>query len=182
MLHALVFVLVMQPVSVVHAAELHTDNAGGSNDWVPPVVGATHSDVLEPFVPPEMPWSSAHRGLDIRATSKQIVSPADGEVTFIGTVVNRPVITLRHANGLLSSFEAVESSLEVGDVVAQGDVIGVIAAETTHCDVPCVHWGVRQPDAWQIGSAVRDRYIDPAFLLGWTEPSILWPLHSDPAS
>src|SRR5690625_4831540 len=87
MLHALVFVLVMQPGSVVHAAELHTDNAGGSNDWVPPVVGATHSDVLEPFVPPEMPWSSAHRVLAIRATSQQIVSPAGGEVTVRGTTI-----------------------------------------------------------------------------------------------
>src|SRR5690625_8045842 len=75
MLHALVFVLVMQPGSVVHAAELHTDNAGGSNDWVPLVVGATLSDELEPFVLPELPCSSALRGLYIRATRTPIVSP-----------------------------------------------------------------------------------------------------------
>src|SRR5699024_5993236 len=72
------------------------------------------------------------------------------------------------------------SELEVGDKVAAGQTIGSISDDASHCDAQCVHWGVRMPDAWKIGSTLRDLYIDPAFLLGWSEPSILWPVHSDP--
>jgi len=153
-----------------------------SASWVPPIPEASEADVLQPFIPPEMPWSAAHRGIDIRATANQVVAPHAGEVTFVGVVVDRPVVTIRHPNGLLSSFEPVESDLAVGDAVSRGATIGHISADAQHCEVGCVHWGVRKPDAWHIGSTVRDLYIDPAFLLGWTEPSILWPVHSDPAN
>lgn len=180
-MHALLFALVMSPGHVAHAVESVEVRSSSADRWAPPISGATETDVLNPFIPPEMPWSSAHRGIDFRATAEQIVSPAAGEVTFVGTVVDRPVLTIRHPNGLLSSFEPVESDLQIGSTVARGDVIGTISSEARHCDVSCVHWGVRQPDAWHIGSTVRDLYIDPAILLGWAEPSILWPLRSDPA-
>lgn len=128
-----------------------------------------------------MPWSSAHRGIDIRSEDQQIVAPASGEIMFVGFVVDRPVLTIKHANGLLSSFEPVESELAVGTHVSQGEVIGSLADDVQHCQQPCVHWGVRQPDGWQVGTTRRDLYLDPGFLLGWTEPSVLWPVYSDPA-
>lgn len=180
--HALLFALVMNPGTVAHSVENVGVRSTHADGWTSPVPNATEADVLNPFIPPAMPWSSAHRGIDIKTPSDHVVSPADGEVTFVGTVVDRPVLTLRHPNGLLSSFEPVESDLEVGTTVAQGDILGTISAESRHCEISCVHWGVRQPDAWHIGSTVRDLYIDPAFLLGWTEPSILWPLQSEPVS
>lgn len=148
--------------------------------WVPPLSDAVASDVINPFVAPEQPWSAAHRGVDLLTDETQVVAPAPGEVTFIGRVVDRHVVTIRHSNGLLSSFEPVESDLTVGQTVAQGDPLGDITKEHNHCGEGCLHWGVRKPDAWHIGSTVRDLYLDPAFLLGWTEPSVLWPIHSEP--
>lgn len=178
--NALLFALIMTPASVAHSVENAGVHSTTPDSWTPPIPDATEANVLHPFIPPAMPWSAAHRGIDIQAAGEQVVAPAGGEVMFVGTVVDRPVLTLRHPNGLLSSFEPVESELQVGNTVTQGEVIGTISGEISHCEVLCVHWGVRKPDAWQIGSTTRDLYIDPAFLLGWTEPSVLWPLHSDP--
>lgn len=180
--HAMLFALFWNPVPQAHAVEVGVIPPNDMTSWRPPVASAGSEDLLRPFVAPEMPWSAAHRGIDIRASTAEVIAPAAGEVTFVGRVVDREVVTIRHANGLLSSFEPVESDLEIGAVVAAGDPVGTITAESSHCEVQCVHWGVRVPDGWQIGSSVRDLYIDPGFLLGWTEPSILWPVHSDPAS
>jgi murein DD-endopeptidase MepM/ murein hydrolase activator NlpD len=175
-MHAIAMVL----LGPVNASGADPVSASTQESWVPPLAGATQAEIVRPFIAPQAPWSAAHRGVDIQATSDQVVAPAEGEVTFVGTVVDRPVLTIRHSNGLLSSFEPVESDLELGDRVEQGDVVGTLSPEADHCPVACVHWGVRKPDAWAIGSTVRDLYLDPGFLLGWTEPSVLWPIHSDP--
>jgi len=177
-LHALLCVVFLSSDSLAHSAG--GIEASRADDWVAPVAGATQSDVLQSFIPPQLPWSSAHRGIDLRAATGQVLAPAAGEVTFVGNVVDRPVITIRHSNGLLSSFEPVESEHRVGDVLEQGDEVGAISDAVSHCASPCIHWGVREPDAWHIGSSVRDLYIDPAFLLGWTEPSVLWPIDTNP--
>lgn len=178
LLHALIFGLWWSPDAAASPNEMTMTSM--SDRWVPPIVDASEGDIVKSFIPPQMPWSAAHRGIDIRAPTAQVVAPAAGEVTFVGTVVDRPVLTIRHPNGLLSSFEPVESDLEVGDTVSQGQPVGEISDGTSHCDLRCVHWGVRKPDAWRIGSTTRDLYIDPAFILGWTEPSVLWPLQTDP--
>lgn len=182
MLQALLLGLFFQPIPAANASGIHTDASHTTGAWVPPVEGADESAVQEAFIPPSMPWSAAHRGIDIAAPTAEVVAPGGGEVTFVGVVVDRPVISIRHDNGLISSLEPIESDLAVGDPVSQGQVVGNISANQQHCDNQCVHWGVRKPDAWQIGSTLRDLYIDPAFLLGWSEPSILWPVHSDPPS
>lgn len=181
-LQALLLALVFQPAPAATASVAPAAALTREQDWAPPVADATEADVLKAFLPPEMPWSAAHRGIDIRAQQSDVVAPAGGEIHFVGDVVDRPVLSIRHDNGLISSFEPVESELEVGDAVTQGQIIGSISDEAGHCDTQCVHWGVRKPDAWHIGSTVRDLYIDPAFLLGWSDPSILWPVHSDPVA
>lgn len=178
----LLAVLILYPIPAASATNVTIHASQHSDIWAPPVAGADQSDVLAAFIPPAMPWSAAHRGIDLAAPSTEVLAPGRGEVTFVGVVVDRQVISIRHNNGLISSLEPVESNLNVGDAVSQGEVIGKVSAESSHCDTPCVHWGVRKPDAWHIGSTQRDLYIDPAFLLGWTEPSILWPVHSDPIS
>lgn len=162
------------------AATMGPDATPHAGMWVPPIEAAHETDVLTPFVPPDMPWSSAHRGIDVATSSTKVFAPAGGEVTFVGVVVDRPVISIRHNNGFVSSLEPVTSDLAIGDSVSQGQNVGELADESPHCATQCVHWGVRKPDAWQVGSTTRDLYIDPAFLLGWTEPSVLWPVHSAP--
>ena len=74
------------------------------------------------FDPPDRPWLSGHRGVDLRAASDgaPVTAPAAGTVSFVGVVVDRPVLTIDHGDGLRSSFEPVDSDLRPGDAVARG--------------------------------------------------------------
>jgi murein DD-endopeptidase MepM/ murein hydrolase activator NlpD len=111
---------------------------------------------------------SGHRGVDLKAASDgaPVTSPESGTVSFVGVVVDRPVITIDHGNGLRSSFEPVRSSLAKGDAVAAGDVLGAVV--TGHCGAtPCVHWGVRR----------GDEYLNPLEFVLDLRPSILLPLY-----
>ncbi|WP_258805394.1 M23 family metallopeptidase [Pseudarthrobacter sp. NS4] len=127
--------------------------------------------VLLDFHPPPKPWLSGHRGVDLAAThhGAPVTSPAPGTVSFVGVVVDRPVITINHGNGLRSSFEPVESTLAVGSMVAAGQDIGT--ALPGHCGVSaCIHWGVRR----------GDDYVNPLQFVMDLRPSILLPLGGPP--
>ena len=65
--------------------------------------------MLRAFDPPAKPWLSGHRGVDLQAAhdGAPVTSPAAGTVSFVGVVVDRPVITIDHGDGLRSSFEPV---------------------------------------------------------------------------
>ena len=60
--------------------------------------------------------------MDLAAASDggPVTSPESGTVSFVGVVVDRPVITIDHGNGLRSSFEPVRSTLTGGAVRGQG--------------------------------------------------------------
>lgn len=123
--------------------------------------------VLRAFDPPAKPWLSGHRGVDLRAAhdGAAVTSPAAGTVSFVGIVVDRPVITIDHGNGLKSSFEPVESGLLRGAAVATGDVVG--SSQAGHCGPdPCVHWGVRR----------GGEYLNPLAFVMDLRPSVLLPL------
>ena len=133
--------------------------------WSWPV--APKPTVLGAFDPPDKPWMSGHRGVDLQTPGNgaAVTAPESGTVSFVGVVVDRPVITIDHGNGLRSSFEPVESSLARGAVVVRGDVIGTVLPG--HCNtLPCVHWGVRR----------GDEYINPLSLVTDLRPSVLLPL------
>lgn len=122
--------------------------------------------VLRAFDPPDKPWMSGHRGVDLQAAGDgaPVTSPESGTVSFVGVVVDRPVITIDHGGGLRSSFEPVQSSLSAGAVVAKGDVIGTVLRG--HCAaMPCVHWGVRR----------GEDYVNPLSFVTDLRPSILLP-------
>ena len=122
--------------------------------------------VVRAFDPPAKPWLSGHRGVDLRAAhdGAPVTSPAAGTVTFAGVVVDRPVITVDHGNGLRSSFEAVRSDLQPGTAVAEGGVLGWI--QPGHCGPgPCVHWGVRR----------GEEYLNPLGFVTDLRPSVLLP-------
>lgn len=126
--------------------------------------------VLRAFDPPDKPWMSGHRGVDLEAMDDgvPVTSPESGTVSFVGTVVDRPVITIDHGGGVRSSFEPVQSSLTAGTPVAKGQIIG--ALQPGHCgSLACVHWGVRRGDA----------YVNPLEFVTDLRPSILLPVILD---
>ena len=82
---------------------------------------------------------------------------------FVGFVVDRPVLSIEHAGGLLSSYEPVTSSLSKGDPVARGQPIGELLPG--HCARPCLHFGVR----------LAGDYVSPLLLLGGVPRAVLLP-------
>ena len=100
--------------AVTAASSLSSDREVAAGRWSWPL--SPRPAVLRAFDPPAKPWLSGHRGVDLRAAhdGARVTSPAAGTVTFVGVVVNRPVITVDHGNGLRSSFEAVRSDLTPG--------------------------------------------------------------------
>jgi len=134
--------------------------------WSWPVSGA-HA-LARPYVAPAGPYGAGHRGIDIRAplgadVGAPVLAPADGVVHFAGFVVNRPVLSIQHADGVLSSYEPVETTLVVGDRVTRGQVIGTLLPG--HCTAPCLHLGVR----------VDGEYVNPLLFLGGVGWSVLYP-------
>lgn len=148
------------------AGDIGPDVAAPSWQW--PL--APRPRVLRAFDPPPKPWLSGHRGVDLGAADgAAVTSPAAGTVSFVGVVVDRPVITIDHGNGLRSSFEPVASTLAAGAAVGAGQVVGT--ALPGHCGTAaCIHWGVRRGDA----------YVNPLQFVTDMRPSILLPLGGPP--
>jgi murein DD-endopeptidase MepM/ murein hydrolase activator NlpD len=175
---ALLAALLLLPASLAPAGEVLAFGALPSTAAVSPAAAVAapswqwpltpRPGVLRNFDPPPKPWLSGHRGVDLGAASDgvQVSSPAAGTVSFAGVVVDRPVITIDHGNGLRSSFEPVESTLTAGTVVAAGQPIGTLLPG--HCAAAsCVHWGVRR----------GDDYVNPLQFVMDLRPSILLPLN-----
>ncbi len=144
------------------ASALAPPGAAGSWSW--PL--DPRPAVLRPFDPPPRPWLSGHRGVDLAAApgGALLAAPAAATVSFVGVVVDRPVITIDHGNGLRSSFEPVESQLTTGASVPEGGGLGKVLPG--HCGpVPCIHWGVRR----------GDEYLNPLAFVMDLRPSILLP-------
>jgi murein DD-endopeptidase MepM/ murein hydrolase activator NlpD len=109
--------------------------------------------------------TAGQRGIDIRASpAAEVRAPADGVVHFAGVVVDRPVLSIDHGGGVLSSYEPVETTLHKGDVVRRGQVIGTLAAG--HCaSRACLHFGVR----------IAGEYVSPLLFLGGQPRAVLLP-------
>ena len=123
-------------------------------------------DVLRRFDLPH-PYAAGHRGIDLATSAgSPVLSPDDGVVHFAGVVVDRPVLSVRHQSGLISSFEPVEASVAAGDAVRRGEVIGTVSVAVTHAPNGGLHLGARLDGA----------YVDPLALLGAIPKAVLLPL------
>jgi len=118
--------------------------------------------VIRPFIAPPVKWGAGHRGIDL-ATGTTLHAPADGVVRFAGTVVDRGVLSIDHGDGIVSSYEPVQSLVAAGDAVTAGEPIARI--EPGHCAALCVHMGVR----------VDGDYANPLRWLGGVPRSVLLP-------
>lgn len=140
--------------------------AGTAGFWAWPI--AAPHPVVRPFVAPATPYAAGHRGIDIRSPGPEVFSPAAGVVSFAGVVVDRPVLSIRHPGGVVSSYEPVETTLVAGDAVSSGQLVGTLLPG--HCASLCLHFGVR----------VDGQYVSPLTFLGGIPRSILLPTRGGP--
>ena len=114
-------------------------------------------DVVRAFDPPDDPWGSGHRGVDLAASVGTLVRAAmAGRVTYAGMLAGRGVVVVDHGS-TRTTYEPVSATVRRGDVVARGQPIGTLQLAGSHClPVACLHWG------WLRG----DTYLDPLLLVG----------------
>lgn len=129
--------------------------------------------VVRGYEAPPSPYAAGHRGIDLAARpGATVTAPSDSTVHFVGVVVDRPVLTLDHGSGVLSSYEPlVADGLAVGAPVARGTVLGVVG-EGAHCSGVCLHVGVR----------VDGEYVSPLPFFERLPRSVLLPLHAGVAA
>ncbi|WP_245851091.1 murein hydrolase activator EnvC family protein [Brachybacterium vulturis] len=126
--------------------------------------------VISPFQAPEHRYGPGHRGIDIAvpAEGAEVRAVAAGTVRFSGVVAGRGVVSVTHADGLISTYEPVHGVLEEGASVEAGEVLGTLAdaSGSSHCPgSTCLHLGARRGTG----------YLDPLLLLGAHGPSVLLP-------
>src|SRR5690606_30042213 len=81
---------------------------------------------------------------------------------FAGPVAGRPVLSIEHSGGLVSSFEPVEPLVATGDAVERGQQIGVL--QPGHV---AGQWRLH------LGARLHGEYVDPLTLLGVERPVLL---------
>lgn len=146
--------------AVVHVPE-RPHPEGASTAWVWPV----ESPVIErAFEAPAHAYGPGHRGLDVSAGSVHLRAPADGVIAFKGAVAGRGVLTIDHGEGLVTTLEPIDATLNAGDRVRRGAAVGTISVGG-HTASGTVHFGVRRDG----------EYINPLLLLGGVPRAVLLP-------
>ena len=134
-------------------------------------------DVVRHFEPPPSPYAAGHRGVDLAgAPGQAVLASLAGTVGFAGSIGGKPVVTVLHG-GRRTTYEPVVASVEHGQVVAAGDVLGRLAVADSHCfPAACLHWGLVEGD----GDART--YLDPLSLVGGGPVRLLPLWRDDPAT
>jgi hypothetical protein len=130
--------------------------------YAPPV----DAPVADAFRPPPHPFGAGNRGLEYdTAPGDAVVASAAGDVVFAGPVGGALHVTLRHDDGLRTSYSFL-AGVEVGRGVRveRGDRLGTAGER--------LHFGVRAGDA----------YLDPASLFDATATVVLLPLEVPPGT
>lgn len=138
------------------------DGTTGHPRWAWPT--STHQ-VVAAFVAPVDRYGPGHRGIDVSAVPGSVVrAPAGGVVAFAGMVAGRPLVTIDHGGGLVSTLEPALSTAVAGEPVEAGDAVGTVATGG-HAPAGTVHFGVRRDG----------EYINPLLLLGGIRHAVLLP-------
>jgi murein DD-endopeptidase MepM/ murein hydrolase activator NlpD len=156
---AMALMLLWAPAAAARSAEVRP---GFTLPVQPPAV------VLTPFDPPDRPYGSGHRGVDLAAPAGTAIrAAAAGTVVFAGQLAGRGVVSVQHRDGIRTTYEPVQPVVSSGDDVVAGQLLARLDAGHPSCaPAACLHWGAR------IGP---DDYLDPMLLLnGWPVRLLPW--------
>lgn len=122
--------------------------------WEWPLTGP--HQVGRPFAPPASTYGAGHRGADLpSAEGAPVRAAAAGRITYAGLLAGRGVVVVTHG-ALRTTYEPVVASVQVGQSVALGEVLGRLSAGHAGCPVAaCLHWGLRR----------GEQYLDPVRLV-----------------
>ncbi|MEG8281038.1 murein hydrolase activator EnvC family protein [Streptomyces sp. AHA2] len=170
--------------AAVPTTEPAPDRTGPAGDGAVPALGrvwpvGARPPVLRGWEPPATVYAAGHRGVDLTAPpGAPVRAVAAGTVSFAGRVAGKGVVSVELTGTgdppLRTTYEPVTASVEEGEEVAAGQVIGRVTATGSHCPATCVHWGLRRGET----------YLDPLSLLPpWllrAGPSRLLPVPQSP--
>lgn len=147
-------------------------NAYGSNrtsncsavHWDLPINSFNNPKIVNSFDNAIDQYSAGHRGVDLNADIGQnILAPDDGIILYKGIIADKPYFTFEtrgYGNiHLKNTFEPAKTSLNIGDKVQKGQIIGTVESydepkEKVYC-LNCLHWGlIKEPYNNRL-------YIDP---------------------
>lgn len=160
--------IVMLVIAVGTPTGAHATNAGPAPvesshpDWDWPVDGPRQIETA--YSAPAHDFAAGHRGVDVGPGSGIVRAPDDGVVAFRGTVVDRPLLTIEHPGGYVSTFEPLLSELDPGDTVSRGDPLGTVG-RGGHASPGTLHLGVRLDGV----------YLNPLLLFGPVARAVLLP-------
>lgn len=122
----------------------------------PPYVQPVDAPVVDPFRPPASQFGPGNRGLEYGTPpGTEVRATADGVVTFAGTVASTRHVTVRHDDGLRTTYSFLDRvDVVMGQRVEQGHVLGTTVGH--------LHLGARAGDA----------YLDPASLFASGPPRV----------
>lgn len=114
--------------------------------------------VVRGYDPPDSPYGSGHRGIDIAAEIGSVVlAPDAGVVTFAGKVGGRLFLTIDHGGGVTSTCSWLTSVLvRRNDRVTRNQPVATTGWGHADLTVSHLHFGVRLDGA----------YVDPLTYLG----------------
>jgi murein DD-endopeptidase MepM/ murein hydrolase activator NlpD len=147
-----------------------------TNNWNPPL--DTPIRLVNQYRQPNSDYSAGHRGVDYLVEAGQpILAPADGQVWYVGKIVDRPVLSVLHPGGYLTEYEPACTDLKKGEIVFAGQQIGMVCAADAnyrqHCSSDnCLHFSLRSNGA----------YLSPLIFIGGLNPSRLLPMLEDARS
>lgn len=113
-----------------------------SLNLIPPIPGAIN---VRDFYISENLYSSGHRGIDLLAAENSaVIASEDGYISHSGFIYNRWTISVTH-NSFRTTYEPVKPIVKLGQKVKQGEVIGFLQTEGSHCfPKSCLHFGLKE--------------------------------------
>jgi murein DD-endopeptidase MepM/ murein hydrolase activator NlpD len=143
-------ILLVTAVSTL-GAPISAHASGGTRLW--PVTGP----ITRGFDPPDSPYGSGHRGVDIAVPyGIVVVAPAPGIVTFAGPVGGYLFLTIDHGGGLASTYSWVSGlSVRKDTAVVAGQAIAFSGNGHPGDTIPSLHFGVK----------LNGVYVDPMLYL-----------------